>query len=326
MKSIAIVIAENAVASSITDTMRLFDKANELLLARGGKKMFDVNLVGFSKEIFVGNKNCFFRADKTLDEIVNADLIIIPAITGDIVKSTQQNRHYFPWLIKQYKQGTEIASYCVGAFILAATGLLNGKKCATHWMYSNEFNFYYPNVTLVDDKIITEQNGIYTSGGGTSYWNLLLFLLDKYTNREIVIAITKFFLLDIQRTSQASFVMFRGQKEHGDELVKAVQEYIEKNFREKFNVTKIASKFSIVRRTLERRFKNSTKNSIVEYIQRIKIEAAKKELELGRKTINEIMWDVGYSDMKTFRDLFLKTTGLTPVEYRSKYNKILNDN
>lgn len=321
MKTIAIVIAENAVASSITDTLRLFDKANELLQTSGRKRMFDVSLVAFTKEIFVGSKNLFFKADKTLEEMVHADLIIIPALLGDVIKSTQQNRHYFPWLIKQYKQGTEIASYCVGAFILAATGLLKGKKCATHWMYSNEFTFYYPDVTLVDDKIITEQNGIYTSGGGTSYWNLLLFLLEKYTNRELVIAITKFFLLDIQRTSQASFMMFRGQKGHGDKLIEAVQEYIELNYHEKFNVTDIASKFAIVRRTLERRFKNATKNSIVEYIQRIKVEAAKKELELGRKTVNEIMWEIGYSDMKTFRDLFLKTTALTPVEYRNRYNK-----
>jgi len=283
--------------------------------------MFTVSLVGFSKEIFIGSTNLFFRADKTLDELSDPDLIIIPAIAGDVIKSTQQNRHYFPWLIKQYKQGAEIASYCVGAFILAATGLLKGKKCATHWMYSNEFSFYYPDITLVDDTIVTEQNGIYTCGGGTSYWNLLLFLLDKYTSREIVIAITKFFLLDIQRTSQASFMMFRGQKEHNDELIKAVQEYVESNFREKFNITDIASEFSIVRRTLERRFKKATKNSIVEYIQRIKIEGAKKELELGRKTINEVMWDIGYSDMKTFRDLFQKTTGLTPMEYRNKYNK-----
>lgn len=116
--------------------------------------------------------------------------------------------------------------------------------------------------------------------------------------------------------------MFRGQKEHGDELVKAVQEYIEKNFREKFNITNIASKFSIVRRTLERRFQNATKNSIVEYIQKVKIESAKWELALSRETINEIMWKVGYSDMKTFRDIFLKTTALTPVECSSKYNKI----
>src|SRR5689334_11204927 len=111
MKTIAIVIAENAVASSITDTLRLFDKANELLQASGRKRMFDVSLVAFTKEIFVGSKNLFFKADKTLDEMVHADLIIIPALLGDVIKSTQQNRHYFPWLIKQYKQGTEIASY-----------------------------------------------------------------------------------------------------------------------------------------------------------------------------------------------------------------------
>jgi len=317
MKTIAVVVVENAVASSITDTVRLFSKANELL----GKKMFEVQLVGFSREIFIGTRHLFFRADKTIDEVTHADLIIVPALSGDVLKATQLNRHYLPWLTRQYKQGAELASYCVGAFILGATGLLSGKKCATHWMYANEFRFYYPDVELVDDKIVTEQNGIYSSGGGTSYWNLLLYLLEKYTDRKVVIDMTKFFLLDIQRNSQASFMMFRGQKEHGDALVKKVQEYIEENYHEKFNITTLSSKFAVVRRTLERRFLKATKNSIVEYIQRIKIEAAKKELELGRKTINEIMWEIGYSDMKTFRDLFVKTTGLTPVEYRNRYNR-----
>jgi len=317
MKTIAVVVVENAVASSITDTVRLFSKANELL----GKKMFEVQLVGFSREIFIGTRHLFFKADKTIDEVTHADLIIVPALSGDVLKATQLNRHYLPWLTRQYKQGAELASYCVGAFILGATGLLSGKKCATHWMYANEFRFYYPDVELVDDKIVTEQNGIYSSGGGTSYWNLLLSLLEKYTDRKVVIDMTKFFLLDIQRNSQASFMMFRGQKEHGDALVKKVQEYIEENYHEKFNITTLSSKFAVVRRTLERRFLKATKNSIVEYIQRIKIEAAKKELELGRKTINEIMWEIGYSDMKTFRDLFVKTTGLTPVEYRNRYNR-----
>lgn len=136
----------------------------------------------------------------------------------------------------------------------------------------------------------------------------------------MVLSITKYFLLDIERHSQASFMMFKGQKEHDDELVRKVQLYLEKNYKDKFNIGKIAKKFSIVRRTLERRFKKVTKNSIAEYIQRVKIEAAKKEIETGRKTIQEIMYEIGYSDMKAFRDLFKKVTGLTPVEYRNKYN------
>ncbi|TXJ26814.1 MAG: helix-turn-helix domain-containing protein [Chitinophagaceae bacterium] len=326
MKLISIIIPEGAVVASITDTVRLFETANEMLEKAGGIKAFKIQTVGFSKEIYIGSKNLYIRADKTLDDVTEPGLIIVPSISGDVMKVTQQNRHYFPWLVKQYKNGSEIATFCVGAFIVAATGLLKGKQCATHWLYANEFRHYYPDVILVDDKIITEQNGIYSSGGGTSYWNLLLYFLEKYTNRQTVISIAKFFLLDLQRSSQASFTMFIGQKEHGDELVKKVQEYIENEYDQKFNIEDLSAAFATVRRTLERRFKKATKNSIVEYIQRIRIEAAKKELEFGRKTINEIMFEVGYSDMKAFRDLFLRTTGLTPVEYRKKYTEIISPN
>lgn len=291
-----------------------------MLINEGKKHAFKVQLVGFRKEVWLDDGAFYIKADKQLSDTGISDLIIVPAISGDVIRGTQLNRHYFPWLINQYKKGAEIASYCVGAFIVAATGLLKGKQCATHWMYTNEFRIHYPDVQLMDDKIITEQNGIFSSGGGTSYWNLLLYLLEKYTSRQMVLSITKYFLLDIERHSQASFMMFKGQKEHDDELVRKVQLYLEKNYKDKFNIGKIAKKFSIVRRTLERRFKKVTKNSIAEYIQRVKIEAAKKEIETGRKTIQEIMYEIGYSDMKAFRDLFKKVTGLTPVEYRNKYN------
>jgi transcriptional regulator GlxA family with amidase domain len=326
MKLISILVPEHAISASITDAKRLFDVANEFLKQDGKKPIFLIQLVGFTKEVYVDGGLICIKADKILDEVVETDLIIVPAVGGDVIRATQLNRQFFPWLTSQYKKGAEIASFCVGAFIVAATGLLKGKECSTHWMYANEFRVYYPDIKLVDDKIVTEQSGIYSSGGGTSYWNLLLYLLEKYTNRQIVIAITKYFLLDIQRNSQSSFVMFKGQKEHGDELVKQVQLFIENNCQEKFNIESMSTNFSIVRRTLERRFKKATKNSLVEYIQRIKIEAAKKQIELGRKTINEIMYEVGYSDVKAFRDLFTKIAGLTPVEYRHRYNKMAMEN
>jgi transcriptional regulator GlxA family with amidase domain len=136
-----------------------------------------------------------------------------------------------------------------------------------------------------------------------------------------MLAITKYFLLDIEKNSQASFMMFKGQKTHDDELVKKTQLFIEKNYKDKIDIDALTREFAIVRRTLERRFQKATKNSIAEYIQRIKVEAAKKEIELGHKTINEVMYEVGYSDVKSFRDLFFKNTGLTPVEYRNKYAK-----
>ncbi len=317
MKRISIIVPENGVSASITDARRFFSFANSFLQ----EETFHVQLVGFRKEILLDDGVVSIRVDKTLESSGPSNLIIVPAISGDVLTATQLNRHYYPWLIRQYKEGAEIASFCVGAFIVAATGLLNGKLCATHWMYANEFRSYYPDVMVVDDKIINEQNGIFSSGGGTSYWNLLLYLLEKYTNRQAVIAATKYFLLDIERHSQAAFMIFKGQKEHDDALVKQVQLYIEKRYKEKIHIEEMAAQFSIVRRTLERRFIRSTKNSIAEYIQRIKIEAAKKEIETGRKTIQEIMYEMGYSDMKTFRDLFYRITGLTPVDYRKKYGR-----
>jgi transcriptional regulator GlxA family with amidase domain len=323
MKKIAVIVPENGVVSSITDTLRLFNVVNEQLKLEGKKAVFDVQLVGFKKEIYLENGMFCIKADTVIADAYDNDLIIVPAITGDVLMGTQLNRRYLPWLSSQYKKGAEIASYCVGAFIVAATGLLDGKRCSTHWMYANEFRAFYPNIQLMDEKIINEQNGIFTSGGGTSYWNLLLYLLEKYTSRQMVLFATRYFLLDIERQSQTAFMMFRGQKEHDDELVKKVQMYIEENYTDKFNIEELSAAFATVRRTLERRFRKATRNSIAEYIQRIKIEAAKKELEMGRKTVHEIMYEIGYSDMKAFRDLFQKLTDLTPLEYRKKYARHL---
>ncbi len=321
MKRISILVPENAVIATITDTLYLFKIVNDFLKETGRPELFQVQLVGFTHDIVLVNGFFSVRVDALLADVKKTDLIIVPAISGDVIRATQLNRFFYNWLRVQYKNGAEIASFCVGAFLVASTGLLKGKKCSTHWLYTNEFRSFFPDVKLVDDKIISEQNGLYSSGGGTSYWNLLLYLVEKFTDREMAIHIAKFFLLDIARSDQSSFIMFKGQKEHGDELVLKTQVYIEDNFAERFVIDQLAAKVCIGRRTLERRFKKATKNSIVEYSQRIKIEVAKKQIELGRKTIHEIMYEVGYADVKAFRDLFFKITGLTPIEYKNKYNK-----
>jgi transcriptional regulator GlxA family with amidase domain len=214
-----------------------------------------------------------------------------------------------------------VATMCIGAFLLAATGLLNGKECSSHWRQANEFREMFPEVTLVDGRIVTEQDGLYSSGGATSYWNLLLYLVEKYAGREMAIMASKVFALEIDRKSQSPFIMFNGQKKHEDEPIKKAQEFIENNFMEKITVDELCSKFAIGRRTFERRFKKATNNTIIEYIQRVKIESAKKQFETGRKTVSEVMYDVGYADTKAFRDVFKKVTGMSPLDYRSKYNK-----
>lgn len=283
--------------------------------------MFTVQLVGLTKDDQVYEKLFTVRPDVDIKKLNKTDLIIIPAVNGEMEKVIEINKDFFPWINKMHANGAEVASLCIGAFLLASTGLLKGKKCATHWLGTNDFRRMFPDVDLVSDKIITDENGIYSSGGATSFWNLLLYIIEKYVDRNMAITMAKYFEIEIDRYNQSSFIIFQGQKDHEDEPVKQAQQYIEKNYHEKITVEQLTTMLALSRRNFERRFKKATSNTVVEYMQRVKIEAAKKGIETGKKNVNELMYDVGYSDTKAFRTVFKRTTGLSPIQYRNKYNK-----
>ncbi len=321
MKNVSILVPETAVIEAIADPHYMFKAVNQFLLASGKPVLFNVELVGMSPEIKLENSLFTVHTDKLLKEVKKTDLIFIPAISGDIATALELNKAVIPWIVDQYTNGAEVASLCIGAFLLASTGLLDGKKCSTHWIHSGQFRTMFPNVELVDGSIITEEQGIYSSGGANSYWNLLLYLVEKYTDRDTAILASKYFAIDIDRDSQAAFMMFEGQKNHDDDAIKKSQEFIEANYQERITVDLLADMFAVGRRSFERRFKKATENTVVEYIQRVKIEAAKRSFESSRKNINEVMFDVGYTDTKAFRTIFKKITGLTPIEYRNRYNK-----
>lgn len=321
MKHVSILITNEAVLASIADPRIMFTGVNDFLAAAGKPPMFNVQLVGLEKDVRLHGGLFSVHTDAIISEINKTDLIIVPAFGGDMGTAIKRNEEFIPWITDQHHNGAEVASLCVGAFLLAATGLLNGKEASSHWRFAEEFRRMFPKVTLVDDRIVTEQNGLYSSGGATSYWNLLLYLVEKYAGRDMSILAAKMFALEIDRKSQSPFIMFNGQKTHEDEPIKKAQEFIEANITEKISVEDLAMKYAIGKRHFERRFKKATNNSPLEYIQRVKIEAAKKHLESSRKNINEVMYDVGYSDTKAFRTVFKKITGLSPVEYKNKYNK-----
>jgi transcriptional regulator GlxA family with amidase domain len=322
MKHISIIIPRgNSSLVNIEGTYQIFNEVNGLLNELGQESKFDVHLVGISRQTKQATGLFTINPDLLIDEVTKTDLIIVPALFGNQYEAIERNKEFIPWIINHYNKGTEIASFCVGSFFLAATGLLNGKQCTTHWRFTNEFRKMYPETIVVDDKIMTEANGIYTSGGAYSYLNLLLYLIEKHTGREIAILASKAFMIDIDRNRQSPFIMFKGQKEHEDEQVKKAQEFIESNFKNKITIAQLASKFALSRRNLERRFKKATANTIAEYIQRVKIEAAKMSLESSGENVNEVMYKVGYTDPKAFRITFKRITGLSPVQYRNKYNR-----
>jgi transcriptional regulator GlxA family with amidase domain len=309
MKNVSILVPESSVMQAIADPQYLFSAVNHFLAMSGKKPLFTIQLVGAKKEVKLNDGLFSVHTDKRLKDV------------GDMQTAISKNKELIPWIHEHYRKGAEVASLCVGAFLLASTGLLNGKKCSTHWGFQNEFREMFPEVEVIDGSIITEEHRIYSSGGANSYWSLLLHLIEKYTDRETAILASKYFAVDIDRDSQSAFSMFKGQKNHADIAIKKAQEYIEKNIQEKITVDELADMVTVGRRSFERRFKKATNNSVLEYIHRVKIEAAKRSFETSRKNINEVMFDVGYTDTKAFRAMFKKITGLTPIEYRNKYNK-----
>ncbi len=321
MKRLTILVPEGQNnLSSIVGPYKIFTRANAHWKERGKKEVFAIDLAGTSKKVDFYDGLFSVKPRTDIATIKKSDLIIVPSLNHSYETAIAGNQSLIDWLRQQYKNGTEIASICTGAFLLAAAGLLDGKNCSTHWAASENFRKRFPKVNLQTDKLITDEHGIYTNGGAYSFLNLMIYLVEKYYDRQTAIFCSKVFQIEMDRQSQSSFIIFKGQKMHDDEIVKEAQNYIENKPEEKISIVEIASRFPVSRRQFDRRFIKATGNTPLEYVQRVKIEVAKKALETTRKTINEVMYEVGYSDEKAFREVFRKITGLSPLEYKERYN------
>ena len=322
MKHLTIVVpdGENNL-SSIVGAYKIFTRANEYWKGRGKNELFKIQLAGISKKVDFYDGLFTVRPHTNISEINKTDLIIIPSLNHNYQKAIKPNKALVEWISNQYKNGAEVATICTGAFLLASSGLLDGKTCSTHWAAANNFRKMFPEVNLQTDHLITDENGIYTNGGAYSFLNLIVYLIEKYYDRQTAIFCSKVFQIEMDRNSQSEFAIFTGQKLHGDDVVKKAQAYIESNLDEKISMEHLSSSFAVGRRNFDRRFIKATGNTPIEYLQRVKIESAKKALETSRKTVNEIMYEVGYSDVKAFREVFRKITGMSPIEYKGKYNK-----
>jgi transcriptional regulator GlxA family with amidase domain len=320
LKQIVIVIPEGHVnISSITGMCEILGWADEYWRETGNRPVVDIQLAGFAME----NRpelGQFSVQALPISDIKKPDLVIVPSLARDYEAVLQKNEKLVNWIAEQYKAGAEMASVCTGVFLLAATGMLNGKNCSTHWDAAADLKRLFPRVHVHTEVLTLSGNGIYTNGGGYSFLNLALFLVEKYFNRQTAIVCAKMFQIDINRSTQSPFIIFQAQKNHGDELVYRAQTYIEEHLREKISFTALASRLAVSRRNLDRRFVKATGNTPLEYLQRAKIEVAKNALEQGRQTVFEAMMEAGYSDDKAFRETFKKITGLSPLNYRAQYN------
>jgi transcriptional regulator GlxA family with amidase domain len=251
----------------------------------------------------------------------DTDLIVVSSIL-DIEKTLAVQGEAIDWLKDHYRRGSHVATICTGAFVLAETGLLDGKTATTHWGFADQFQKRYPTIELKPERLITDEGDLFCSGGYNAGIDLSLYLVEKYYGHEVALQSSKSVISDIGRTSQAPYAIFRLQKKHHDDQVLGVQEWIEKNFDRNFNYDTLARKNGMSRRTLERRFKAATGETPLTYQQNIRVEAAKRLLENSKRAFDEITYRVGYEDSSTFRKVFLKQTRLRPSEYRKKFQRV----
>ena len=315
---VAILLIKGHRLLSTAALLDVLETANRFYAENGSTTPFTIHLLrqtGQDAENFNG-----FTV-QTAGAGSNYGLILIPSFNHEgIDEAIEHNLAWIPWLQTQYANGAALASFCTGAFLLAATGLLNNRPATTHINAGNAFARLFPLVQLQSEAVVTEQDRIYTSGGATNTFHLLMLLLEVYCSKQIAVRAAKIFSIDLDRSRQTYFGTFAPHHDHGDSLVKQAQEKIKNNFSRVNTIEELIVDVPASRRNLVRRFKQVTGITPIEYLQRTRIEAAKQMLEQSGCSIMEVMLESGYNDLKTFRALFKKTVGMAPKMYRDKFS------
>lgn len=320
MIQVGILITQHYKLLSVAAILDVFETANKIKSDAGLPAPFTLHLLSASRPGEIGAEAFFGHPLQSIHDEVAPDLILLPSFAAmDIKKAVQENRAFIPWLKKQFQNDAEIASFCTGAFLFAASGLLDGKAATTHVDACNAFSTAFPAVILQPDKTVTEDGKLFTSGGATSSFHLLLHLVHRHCGKEMAVRLAKVFAIDMDRHKQAYFSTFYPSRDHDDDLVATAQEKIEANYQDTGTIEEMIKDIPSSRRNIVRRFKQVTGITPIEYLQHTRVEAAKKLLLQTRKQMTEVILHSGYNDPKAFRKIFRKTVGMTPSEYREKF-------
>lgn len=319
MNKIGILLTKNYKLLSLAAILDVFETVNKFYAEAQQTLPFQIYLLA-SKQTVLHQKEAYHYQLLTLDEAEQMDLILIPAFTtNNMTQTLADNYDCIPGIIKQYQHGASLGTFCTGAFLLGATGLLNGKVATTHVDASHHFATAFPEVKLRVDKTVTQDENIYTSGGATCSFHLLLHLIQKYCGKEIAIKTAKTFAIDMDRDKQSYFSTFQSSRDHNDSLVAQAQEKIENNYHDRTTIEELIKDLPSSRRNMARRFKQVTGLTPIAYLQQTRIQAAKVLLENTSEQMSAVIYKSGYNDPKAFRKVFKKTVGMTPTQYREKF-------
>jgi transcriptional regulator GlxA family with amidase domain len=262
------------------------------------------------------------NTDGSIDDVRHADLIVVPAAGVDIEEIRRTHASLVPWLQKWHKRGAAIAATCTGVTLVAEAGLLDGKPATTHWSFVDEMRELYPNVNWQPERFITERDNVFSSGGVYASIDLSLYLVEKFGGHQVAMETAKALLLETPRLWQSAYAADAPASSHDDEPIEKAQRLLFRNFREDVPVQELASKVGMSARNFARRFKAATGDTPLEYLHRLRINAAKHLLEGDARSIQEVSEAVGYGDVMFFRRLFKRHTGVPPSEYRIRFGVV----
>lgn len=321
MQKVTVLGLHNTMATTIFGPMDILNQAGRLwsrIKKKSQTPFFDVTVASADGQPIQTVNNVHIQPHCSIEEVQQSDLIIISSATY-IDKILEMNPELVPWIRRQYKQGAHVASICTGVFLLAETGLLDGKTATLHWGFVDIFRKRYPTVDLQQDRMFIDHGRLYCSAGVSAGMDLSLYLVEKFCGLQAAVESAKTMVLDLGREKQTPYDSFSAPRAHGDSLVIKAQAFLERHPTQAFDYDRLAEKLRVSRRSLERRFKRRTGFTPLGYLQRLRVERAKRMLEEGTRTFNEITYQVGYEDISFFRKLFVRLTGLRPREYQQKF-------
>jgi transcriptional regulator GlxA family with amidase domain len=327
MIHITLLAYPNCAASGIYGTIDVFSLANEWhkQLAQGSDKnaeLFNWDIVSIDGTPVQADGRVTIVPHRSIQDVDATDFILIPGFLPPLGFIGNVPDNLRRWLRHHHENNAMVGTICTGTFLLAETGLLDGKTATTNLKFAKYFQKLYPSITLKAERVLTEDRGIICSGATTAFLDLCLYLIEKFGFETLAAICSKALLME-PRKIQTPYFIFDFQRDHLDSTIKKVQCYMEKKFTDAISVEALALNFGISPRHFVRRFKNATGDSPLQYLQRIRIEAAKQKLEKTGQSINEITQDIGYEDPNSFRKLFKKNTGLSPGEYRNRFSRQL---
>ncbi|MCU7554014.1 helix-turn-helix domain-containing protein [Alteromonas sp. ASW11-19] len=322
--SVTLLGFDAALSSTITGAMDLFALAGvswQRIHQQPVTPFFSVQLATLHGHPVTTVNQLKLHAHCALQDVEHTDLLVVPTIGGDLNEILTATRPLHAHIHRLWQGGADIAANCTGTFLLAETGILNHKVATTHWGYARQFRERYPEVNLQPAKMVTQQDNVYCAGGGMAWFDLTLLLIERYCGHQVASDTAKSHVLDLSRPRQTIYAGSRQHKFHQDTDILNIQNYMEQHFTEALTLTGLAHQHNMTPRTLIRRFKQACGITPLHYLQALRLEQARKYLEVSTMSLDTIVTAVGYEDVSSFSRLFKRHTGLAPSQYRSQYAK-----